>query len=562
MITATRKPLQREPARPVQSILLPRVGRLLQRKCACGGTPGPTGECEACRKKKRFGLQTKLNVSEQGDIYEQEADRIADQVMATPAHPGAAGAAPRIQRISGQSNGQMDAAPRSVGQALVSPARPLEPALQAEMEFRFAHDFSMVRVHSGGAAERSARDVSADAYTVGQHIVFGAGRFAPGTCEGRRLIAHELTHVVQQAGPGAVSTERSGVSARDAVKNGPASPDVVQRKWRLDSATPSSGVEMDYTDDNGETGGAAQGAKPDSLFGSLSATAVTKQTQGFVKQKIGGKAQIARWMTTHYIFKNDGKDQDFLQLKFYGQFGGNAKAEDLRYARAASAVWGASIERSANNPTPPGKNLFQIKGGAISAATVGDLGEIEADLSLGESGSVKITIPLKKVDQGTFAPFSDAIQPLHDVPATVGEVDVQLGARVEADAEIRDDWFGIAPWISRNWNTAMANALYLLNWQSRPAPGAGARPAAGDDKAEAEAAKQVTASGRCKCVGDEVCGGGKIYDVCFNTQKDCKKAQKDLDDYCNNNEKMKKQCQRPKCYYRHSKPTCPDKCSP
>ena len=74
--------------------------------------------------------------------------------------------------------------------------------------------------------------------------------------------------------------------------------------------------------------------------------------------------------------------------------------------------------------------------------------------------------------------------------------------------------------------------------------------------------KDVTASGRCKCVGDDACGGGRIYEICVNTQKDCKKAQKDVDDFCNNNAEMKENCRRPKCYYRHSKPTCPDECTP
>ena len=160
----------------------------------------PSGECEECSKKKRLGLQTKLKVNEPGDIYEQEADRIADQVMATPAHPAVSGAPPRIQRFSGQPNGQMDAAPASVDQALASPGRPLEPALRQDMEQRFGHDFSRVRVHSDAAAEQSARDVNAHAYTVGHNIVFGAGQFAPGTRQGRRLIAHEVTHVIQQAG--------------------------------------------------------------------------------------------------------------------------------------------------------------------------------------------------------------------------------------------------------------------------------------------------------------------------------------------------------------------------
>ena len=118
--------------------------------------------------------------------------------MATPAHPAVSGAPPRIQRFSGQSHGQMDAAPASVDQSIASSGRPLEPALRQDMEQRFGHDFSQVRVHSGAAAEQSARDVNARSYTVGHDVVFGKGQFVPGTREGQRLLAHELTHVVQQ----------------------------------------------------------------------------------------------------------------------------------------------------------------------------------------------------------------------------------------------------------------------------------------------------------------------------------------------------------------------------
>jgi hypothetical protein len=194
---------------PAPSVPLhPSQSGILQRKCACGGAAGMSGECEECSKKKRLGLQTKLKVNEPGDIYEREADRIADQVMATPAHSAVSGAPPRIQRFSGQSNGQMDAAPASVDQALASPGRPLEPALRQDMEQRFGHDFSRVRVHLGAAAEQSVRDVNAHAYTVGHDMVFGAGRFAPRTQKGRQLLAHELTHIVQQAACGVASLQR------------------------------------------------------------------------------------------------------------------------------------------------------------------------------------------------------------------------------------------------------------------------------------------------------------------------------------------------------------------
>src|SRR5262245_1861997 len=76
-------------------------------------------------------------VNEPGDIHGWEADRIAGQVLAAPAHQAVSGALPRIQRLSGQSNGQMDAVPASVDQALASPGRPLEPTLGRDMEQRF-----------------------------------------------------------------------------------------------------------------------------------------------------------------------------------------------------------------------------------------------------------------------------------------------------------------------------------------------------------------------------------------------------------------------------------------
>lgn len=201
-----------------KSSLSSKVGQALQRKCACGNHTMAGGECEECGKKKRFGLQTKLKINEPGDVYEQEADRIADQVMARPAHYPAGGTPPRIQRVVEQLSGQMtDAAPASVDHVLANPGRPLEPALRRDMERRFGHDFSQVRVHSGAAAERSARDVNAHAYTVGHEMVFGAGRFVPGTHEGRRLIAHELTHVVQQSAADSIRTvERTPVLLRQA----------------------------------------------------------------------------------------------------------------------------------------------------------------------------------------------------------------------------------------------------------------------------------------------------------------------------------------------------------
>ncbi|HEY2860140.1 MAG TPA: DUF4157 domain-containing protein [Terracidiphilus sp.] len=92
----------------------------------------------------------------------------------------------------------------SVQQALASPGEPLDTATRAFMEPRFGRSFDQVSVHTGAQPAESARSIGAAAYTVGNKIVFDGGRFAPQTDQGRRLLAHELTHVVQQ-GSGAVA---------------------------------------------------------------------------------------------------------------------------------------------------------------------------------------------------------------------------------------------------------------------------------------------------------------------------------------------------------------------
>jgi hypothetical protein len=130
----------------------------LQPKCACGGTPGPTGEGEECRKKR------------QGTLQRAASDR------------SPVGEVPGI-----------------VHDVLRSPGQPLDVNTRAFMEPRFGHDFSQVRVHSDEQAARSARAVNALAYTVGQDIVFGPGQYAPHARDGRHLIAHELMHTIQQA---------------------------------------------------------------------------------------------------------------------------------------------------------------------------------------------------------------------------------------------------------------------------------------------------------------------------------------------------------------------------
>ena len=163
-------------------------------------------------------VQRKLTVGRPGDAYEREADGVSESVMRMPealprsayarggggAHPEGRTGRPdfgggRLQtkRVESSDSAAGDVPPR-VWEVLNSAGRPLDAGARAFMEPRFGHDFSRVRVHTDAKAAESAREMDANAYTVGHDIVFGAGRYAPGTRAGRRLLSHELTHVLQQ----------------------------------------------------------------------------------------------------------------------------------------------------------------------------------------------------------------------------------------------------------------------------------------------------------------------------------------------------------------------------
>jgi hypothetical protein len=193
-------------------------------------------------------LQAKLQVGAVDDPLEREADRVADHVMRI-AEPGTgsgnvmSGGIPggrhtlpivgsgdcctseqpddergRLQMNAasvdtlGHSAAPSTAPPIDHG-VVSSPGQPLDPATRAFFEPRFAYDFDNVRVHTGGAADHSAAAVNARAYTVGHQIVFGSGQYGPATPEGNRLLAHELTHVVQQTGGAALQAGGIAVPA-------------------------------------------------------------------------------------------------------------------------------------------------------------------------------------------------------------------------------------------------------------------------------------------------------------------------------------------------------------
>lgn len=167
-------------------------------------------------KSKPLFFQPKLNIGPVDDPYEREADAVADQVMRMSDHD-ARKIQPEISPLSVQrkcaqceeeenqlqkkDNGQGYAekeAPSVVNDVLTSSGKSLEPDTKSFMENRFGTDFSNVKIHTDSVAAKSAQSINALAYTSGNNIVFNQGQYSPDTENGQRLLAHELTHVVQQ----------------------------------------------------------------------------------------------------------------------------------------------------------------------------------------------------------------------------------------------------------------------------------------------------------------------------------------------------------------------------
>ena len=163
------------------------------------------------------GIHPKLSVSNPGDADEREADAVADRVMrmaapaAAPVAVGSAGSGlaracaacsqddedARIARKA-RAPGVAPGTAQSAAEAVSGGGHPLDPGTRAWFEPRFGHDLSEVRIHTGMAAQNAATGIGARAYTHGAEIAFAQGQYSPGTEAGRRLLAHELVHTLQQ----------------------------------------------------------------------------------------------------------------------------------------------------------------------------------------------------------------------------------------------------------------------------------------------------------------------------------------------------------------------------
>ncbi len=211
---------------------------------------------------QRYPIQAKLKIGQPGDKYEQEADRVAEQVMRMPesqcpeCEEEISRKAVSIQRLAQSTDHKIqsqcteceeeiqrkpieeeeeeeellqakevsDRTPevsQTIGTQINSirgSGQPLSGSVRSFFEPRFGHDFSQVRVYTDAQAVESAHAVNAHAFTVGRDIIFGAGTFAPETSKGRFLLAHELSHTIQQKGHGIMMQRYPGF--QDCDRNG------------------------------------------------------------------------------------------------------------------------------------------------------------------------------------------------------------------------------------------------------------------------------------------------------------------------------------------------------
>jgi len=180
----------------------------------------PAGNLAAQRLLRSGAIQPKLAINQPGDVHEQEADRIAEEILRMPeaalqrtcaaCKTGVSSCANCQEETSfaqrkanrGDHSQRVDSASDNLVAGLGS-GRPLDAVTCGFFESRFGADLSDVRIHTDRGAADSAQSIDALAYTLGRDLVFAPGRYTPETTEGRRLIAHELAHVLQQ-NPGVI----------------------------------------------------------------------------------------------------------------------------------------------------------------------------------------------------------------------------------------------------------------------------------------------------------------------------------------------------------------------
>ena len=440
---------------------------------------------------KSGALQAKLRIGQPGDVYEQEADRVADEVMRMPemqrqvepeeeeeeilqTKPLVDQITPLVQRQVEeeeeeeemlQAKSKEDVTPEvsndleSQINAIKGGGRPLAESERAFFEPRFGVDFGDVRLHTDALADESVRAMNARAFTLRNDIVFGEGQYSPGTIIGKRLLAHELTHVIQQRlKTGRAASKKKNIN--QSIK-GP----VLQGAWSQGNTTNFTGFD-EATSGNGRATGSflTNGVRANSRAWQ------SKRSREWCVR--GGTASSSRWKATQYTFRHDGRDNNFLDLTVTGRIFGGAKAEDLHYAKSGAAVVGLIKVRTPTSPTPSSTRLFVIKDGGKSSAVLSTIADIEVTIPI--DGTINVRIPLKGTLEGALSDFSESLVPpaSPDVGGNTGSeifVDLYLAAKVEATSDIERT---CVPESFTEVNWSHATGLYnLIRWRDRSAPG-------------------------------------------------------------------------------------------
>lgn len=178
---------------------------MLSKRTASDRINRSSGEHMEPRLRTNVTWQPKLQINEPDDMYEREADRVADQVVTQLKRAD-------VQRMEmPEEEEELQLKPEAGAvqrmevleadiQAKKGSGVPLDPSIREPMEQAFGADFSGVNIHHDAKSDQLSRSIQAQAFTTGQDIFFQSGKYDPNSSEGQRLLAHELTHVVQQSG--------------------------------------------------------------------------------------------------------------------------------------------------------------------------------------------------------------------------------------------------------------------------------------------------------------------------------------------------------------------------
>jgi len=316
-----------------------------------------------------LGVQAKLALGSPGDACEREAERVAESVAG--AQGERAGAQDEGARAGGGKRDGATHATHAVGDALRSAGRPLDAPTRSFMESRFGHDFSRVRVHTDAQAAGSAQSLGAHAYTVGGDVVFAPGRYAPHTGEGRRLLAHELTHTIQQGGAGAQSSQGRAAPVAISAHSRPR----VSGFWPFDAdaepAFDSVEGEVKYRLDKNETG------EDEKAFKALNGQSVAAMLSTLEKLKADGLVGTLIGRFDHATGVNRPRLWVALSCVQYKGWGGAEESLKTELAQMRAAGEGAQADEmlAHRNPNPVSGTLASVTppagaaAGAVESAT-------------------------------------------------------------------------------------------------------------------------------------------------------------------------------------------------